>query len=202
MLHYKNILFVHIPKTAGASIRHFLVQNNLDNWNRNHIFTHHDPIFLLEQNNHLSETFKFSVVRNPYTRAFSHYKHIQTVKNIHISFNEFLNYVRINGNIRLVNYSSNDQIKFNEQLPLITYTQSFYLHGLNGEIGVDRVYKFEHINEFESDFNTTLSVLNKGSYDVNEYLSNYDKTNQNLVRLLYHNDFVNFNYSLHFDDSI
>jgi hypothetical protein len=202
MLHDKNKLFIHIPKTAGTSVRHFLLQNNLEKWNRNPVFTYHDPIFLLEQNNDLSNTFKFTVIRNPYTRAYSHYKHIQKYKNFDKSFNDFLNIIRINGHVTITGTNQLDYVKFNELYPLISFRQSFYLYDLSGVLSIDKIYRKERLHDFENDFNTTLPHLNKNNYTQEEYLKAYATINKNLVRNLFLEDFVNFNYSQHFDDSI
>jgi hypothetical protein len=202
MLHYKKVLFIHIPKTAGSSIRHFLNHHKLESWKRVPVFTLHDPFFILEQNNDLSDTYKFAIVRNPYTRAFSHYKHIQSIKNYKDSFNDFLNLIRINGQIWLAGIQHEHQINFNRTFPLISFRQSFYLYDTNGNISIDKIYRKENLSEFETDFDTKLQHLNKNSYTREEYLEAYNSTNKNLVKNLFIEDFINFNYSLHFDDSV
>jgi hypothetical protein len=202
MLHYKKVLFIHIPKNAGASVRHFLNQHKLESWKRAHVFTLHDPFFILEKNNDLSDAYKFAIVRNPYTRAFSHYKHIQLIKKYNNSFTDFLNLIRINGQIWLSGIQHEDQINFNRSFPLISFRQSFYLYDTNGNISIDKIYRKENLIEFETDFDTKLQQLNKNSYTQEEYLEAYNSTNKNLVKNLFIEDFINFNYSLHFEDSI
>ena len=202
MLHYKKVLFIHIPKTAGTSVRQFLIQNNLETWKRNPIFTFHDPLFLIEQSNQLSDTFKFTIVRNPYTRAFSHFKHIQINKNFDGTFNDFLNHIRMNGHVWLTGISHNDQTRFNQIFPLISFRQSFYLYDVNGNLSMDKIYKTEKLIDFETDFDTKLQHLNSNSYAQEEYLKAYNSTNKNLVKTLFIEDFINFDYSTHFEDSI
>lgn len=196
----QKVLFVHIPKTAGTTITQILKSNELDNWKREKIFNHHDPLFLLEKNNDISDAFKFSIIRNPYKRAFSHYKHVTQTRSIFMTFNDFLTCVRLNGNIRL--YDSRFASMFIERLPLISYTQHFYLHDQNGNLSMDKIYKLEKIHEFEIDFDVKLTHMNIGSYTKEEYLTDYTNKNKSLVKHIYHLDFEFFNYSNHFDDSI
>lgn len=191
---HNKVLFIHIPKTGGVSIGNFLSQNKMDNWKREYIFNHHDPLFLLEAKNDLSNTFIFSVVRNPYTRIFSHYQNTKNAKRINLSFNEFLRYIRYNGNVFLVP-------AFYPALPLVWYNQSFYLHNNNGQMAVNKIYRFEALSEFETDFNTKLAVKNVGRYTKQDYLSCYTQQNINLVKQIYFEDFVRFEYSNNFDDS-
>lgn len=167
----------------------------MDKWKREYIFTHHDPLFYLETVNDLSNTFIFSVVRNPFTRVFSHYVHARNIKQINLSFNEFLKYIRYNGNVFLVP-------AFYPSLPLVWYNQSFYLHSNNGQMIANKIYRYESLSEFEIDFDTKLEVTNVGVYTKSDYLTSYSKQNINLVKQLYFEDFIRFNYSDNFDESV
>ena len=94
-LENKKLLFIHIPKTGGTSISEKLKEMGLNIWNRDYKFLNHDPLFMLSKNNNLSEAFKFTVVRNPYTRAYSYYIHFKRVNGVEVSFYDFLLYVKI-----------------------------------------------------------------------------------------------------------
>ena len=98
----KKILFVHIPKTAGTSINSYLTKNYLNAWYMDtkmkidpRLFQH-APFYLYEENIDLQDVFTFTVVRNPYTRAFSHYNHIKDRFKIRMTFNDFLKYIKFN----------------------------------------------------------------------------------------------------------
>jgi hypothetical protein len=200
-MNHDKVLFVHIPKTGGRSIVDFLNRNNLDQWVRNPRLTNHDTIFNLANNNDLSNTFIFSVVRNPFTRAFSHYNHIldrrREAGKHDITFNEFLKYARSRGNLIFMD-SHLEYMPF-----LINSSQAFYLHDDTGTMSlINKIYKFENLKEFENDFNTVLPKLNVGKYTFQDYLEAYTKDNINLVRQVYLEDFISFNYSNNFDDSI
>lgn len=192
----KSVLFVHVPKTGGTSIRTFLTDNGLDDWNRNRKLIHHDPLSLLLKSNHLDkDTFIFSVIRNPYTRAFSYYKHFLHNNQVNRSFHYFLDYVRNRGLSLLHNASYHNT-------PMVIYNQSYYLHDDSGELAVTKLYKYECLNEFESDFNVSLPKLNTGNYNLEEYLQHYDKQCIGLVKQIYLEDFINFNYSTNFEESV
>lgn len=188
-------MFVHIPKTGGLAIRRFLQRNKMNQWNRDFIYTFHDPLFYLETINDLSNTFIFSVVRNPFTRIYSHYMHARNVKKVNLTFTELLKYIRLSGNVFLTDMHY-------RALPLAPYNQSFYLHNNNGQMAINKIYRYEQLSEFEVDFNTKLETVNVGNYTRADYLANYTQQNVNLVKQLYFEDFIRFNYSNSFDDSI
>lgn len=198
-MNHDKVLFVHIPKTGGRSIKDFLVKNDLDHWNRMPRLTNHDAIFNLTKINDVSDTFIFSIVRNPFTRAYSHYIHVLHRRRWegwdYISFNDFLKYVRCHGNM----YFTDRPLEF---MPLATNCQSFYLHDDSGTMSlINKIYRFENLNEFEIDFNTALPKINVGKYTKDEYFEAYTTDNINLVRQVYSQDFELFSYSKHFDDS-
>tara|TARA_Y100000401_G_scaffold32235_1_gene23604 strand:+ start:3877 stop:4404 length:528 start_codon:yes stop_codon:yes gene_type:complete len=173
------ILFVHIPKTAGQSI--FSVVSS--HWNYVE-HAKHDPLFLLERNNNIVDAYKFSVVRNPYRRTFSYYKHFNKVNHTEYTFGQFL-----------------DIIKSGASFPktkMIPYSQSFYCLNTVGDIGLDKIYKFENLKELESDLSVSLPYINKGSYSEVEYFNSYGQRERNFVRDYYSSDFYNFEYTTDF----
>ena len=179
-------LFIHIPKTGGTSVSTFLKDSGLDKWKRDSSYVNHDPLFKMEEYNIIpKDTFIFTITRNPYTRAFSYYKHFLRYQNLDITFIEFLSIIRE----RDRSYSST---------PLILYPQSYYLYNTQGENGISKMYKLENIKEFEQDFSTVLPSLNVGSYSKEEYLTAYTKQAISLVKHLYLEDFVNLNYTFDF----
>ena len=186
----KNVLFVHIPKTGGTSIRHVLVSKGMDKWRRDPKFIHHDSLINLEKSNDIPEdTYKFSVVRNPYTRNFSYYKHFKRINRIELSFYDFAIILH--------------DLKLFSRNPMIPYTQSYYLVNSEGLISLDKIYKFENLSEFENDFGVKLPYLNRGGYSKDEYEHAYsDNRVKNFVKQKYLNDFINFGYSLEFESSL
>ena len=170
---------MHIPKTAGQSI--FSVVSS--HWNYVE-HAKHDPLFLLERNNNIVDAYKFSVVRNPYRRTFSYYKHFNKVNHTEYTFGQFL-----------------DIIKSGASFPktkMIPYSQSFYCLNTVGDIGLDKIYKFENLKELESDLSVSLPYINKGSYSEVEYFNSYGQRERNFVRDYYSSDFYNFEYTTDF----
>ena len=71
----KNITFVHIPKTAGTSILHWL-ENNRGNSDQIKWEEHPKHSTVLENR---SNNFSFAVVRNPWDRMVSWYFYLKVV---------------------------------------------------------------------------------------------------------------------------
>lgn len=184
---YSKILFVHIPKTAGSSISKVLNDNGLDNWNRAWP-RHHDPYSYLKDVNKIDESvFSFSVVRNPYTRTYSCYKQFNKVNKTDISFVEYLNNIKQN-NISPIS-------------PLLHIPQSFYILD-HGTVQVDRVYKFENLNELEDELGWTLGFYNVGNYAVESYANDYTEEAIDMTQHFYNSDFDNFGYSKVFSETL
>lgn len=181
---YKNVLFVHIPKTAGTSIKHYLNSKKLDNWKRYNPVGH-DPYFELESNNTLTEsTFKFTIVRNPYTRTYSYYRHFNFQNNVDFSFEQFLDILE-------------KKIKY-DKTPMTSFPQIFYVLDNNSQNKLNKIYKFENIEEFESDFEVKLPTLREGNYSKEQYYFDYNSNNIERVKRIYANDFLFFGYKLNF----
>ena len=174
---YNNFLFIHVPKTGGTSINNTFEKNNLKTWNTIKDYGH-DPLHILKDNNIINnKTFIFSIVRNPYTRAFSYWKHFNINNETNLSFMEFL-------------LNIENKIQTNKT-PWIIYDQTFFLY--DKEINITKLYKFENLKEIEKDFNFILSHDRKGMYDKN--IKNYFDLNIiSKINTLYHRDFINFEY--------
>lgn len=184
---YSQILFVHIPKTAGSSISKVLKDNNLDNWNRAWP-RHHDPYSYLKEANKIDENvFSFSVVRNPYTRTYSCYKQFNKVNKTDISFVKYLENIRQN-NISPIS-------------PLLHLPQSFYIID-NGSLQVNRLYRFENLKELENELGWTLGFYNLGNYVVESYMEDYTEKAIDMTQELYSSDFINFEYSKDFSETL
>ena len=175
-----NRLFVHIPKNAGQSIFSVLE----DDWNYVE-YAKHDPLFLLERNNDISQVFKFAVVRNPFRRAFSYYKHFTRVNEIEVSFRQFLDIIK-------------NRFDSFPRTKMISYSQSFYCLNGDGDIGLDKIYHFENLQDLENDFNVKLPYKNMGTYDESEYFNSYNSMERDFVRDYYASDFYNFGYTTDF----
>lgn len=95
-----KLLFVHIPKTGGTSVVQSF--NDATQYNnkfaippfpkRNSQFPLIKHVTLVEYSdyNKLEDFFKFTVVRNPYTRVYSYYKQYQKMNGYFKPLEEFL----------------------------------------------------------------------------------------------------------------
>ena len=220
-------IYVHIPKVAGQSIETmFLEDLNLD-WSqrselllRKKTFSEKGPYRLAHlkaseyvELNYIKESkfqdyFKFSFVRNPYSRAYSFYKYLGYSKVI--TFNLFLSRV-------LEKRIKNKHFFF--------ILQSDYLYDNNNNLLIDFVGKFENLNEDikvvidKSNLKTeSLPYVNKSKNKVKrsvskiiknplfltslktnnpifkDYREAYDKEATAIVNKLYKSDIENFEY--------
>lgn len=217
-------MFVHVPKTSGTSVlehfksqlnwdipytKHFCVQAEAESptkniiindiYLQNHEYTTHDPIFILEKYNNLDDYHIFSIVRNPFTRAYSLYKQlcIMGPKRFNTKFETFeqsLEFVRAKSNpipSKILGY----HIRTSTYL---VFNQSFFLYNSKGKLRIDKLYRFENINELEQDFQIQLPKFRAGTYTKDDYYKAYNQTNIDLVKHIYLEDFINFNYSMDF----
>lgn len=138
-------------------------------------------------NDQFREYFKFTIVRNPWARAFSWYKNVMRdeihKRNLNIeeeiSFNRFLQKFVGKGMLR---------------------PQTFWLKSFDGKIHLDFVGKFESLQE---DFGKVCEILSisqielphkiKGSSDDYQYY--YDKESMDLISKFYEVEIDLFGYS-------
>jgi hypothetical protein len=181
---YNKVLFIHIPKTSGVSITKALDQTNLLNWKKDKLHNHKNFMTVRDTENIPEGTFKFSVVRDPFTRAYSYFKHFNKINTVSLSFNDFLNVV--------------EGEKFYEKTPLVRFNQSHYIYDQWDINNLDKIYKFENLKEIEKDFGFKLPFENKGIYTADEYYQDYTSKLVNRVLDIYEKDFINFGYSTEF----
>lgn len=225
--HHETI-FIHIPKVAGQSIETMFLNDLNLNWKQRgelmlrkrklfergpyrlaHLRAQEyvDLKYIDEQN--FKEYFKFSFVRNPFSRAYSHYKYLGYSKVC--SFECFITKVlekRINKN------------------HFFFISQTDYLYHSNGKLLVDFVGKFENLNEDIKYViekarlkNKSLPYVNKSKNEIkrgiskvvknpailahikldnevfSDYREAYNEKTINKVSKLYKADLKNFGYS-------
>lgn len=220
-------VFVHIPKVAGQSIETmFLEDLNLDWSNKQELLlrkkkvTEKGPYRLAHLKAHeyvdlnyitqedFEDYFKFSFVRNPFSRAYSYYKYLGYSKVC--TYNYFLKNV-------LERKIKNKHFFF--------ISQTDYLYNSDNNLLVDFVGKFENLNEDikiviqNSKLKTeTLPFVNKSKTEIKrsiskviknpvilanlktnnpifkDYREAYDKEAMDVVKKVYKNDLENFQY--------
>lgn len=184
---YKSILFINIPNTGGASVKEALIENNLlsykycdkNGYDRLQRFTINYDI-------DNKDTLIFSVIKNPYTWAYSCYHDFNLQNKTNVSFNEFLNIV--------------ESKRFFRKTPYIHFFQYFFLQTPLVE-GVNVIlYPFEKLILLEQDFGITLKKSNKDDFTKEELLNDYTLELQTRVKNIYKKDFDSFLYSDSFDE--
>ena len=202
-----KFIFFHLPKNAGSAVSDFLNKNEnyyrskkiiskilkrfskKDNFffdhyqNKLHFFRSHVSLNYIE--NIISpkvfkEYFKFAVVRNPYSRFVSRYNYTKLVtKNKNLEFSKFLK----------------NHLNYN----LITDRQYQFLLANNSTIGVNKILKFENLendlNEISNKININIKhfkKMNASTFD--DYKNYYDLETKNLVKNHCKEDLDFFNY--------
>ncbi|RME34235.1 MAG: hypothetical protein D6794_10770 [Deltaproteobacteria bacterium] len=188
---YYKCIFVHIPKCAGISVARALFGNNAGG---------HTSIMQYQRvfpERTLDEYFKFTFVRNPYSRLLSAFQYMQKGgrnekdkkwAEKHMKFSSFEDFV-LNGISRfeIINY-----LHFRPQV-------SFLIDD-RGELKVDFIGRFETLEE---DFNkiknrvkpqAKLPHLNRSSTTTKDWKARYTPEMIEVVNDLYRFDFEVLGY--------
>ncbi len=190
----KNIIFIHINKCGGTSIKsviskypHIIVPNN-------------DSLIELRQYSIWDESNKVTVVRNPYDRLLSLYFMLKRDK-FNYSIEDILDIV-FNENIKFkvkdggLNRGSVEYVK-RHGLPITHNHYSIYNPEKN-KLRVNKVFKLENLNDEYEDFKKYFRIRD-GMPRLNKSKNNSDYTmlNQSQIDKInkyYHLDFEKFSY--------
>jgi sulfotransferase famil protein len=210
--HRSKIIFIHIPKCAGSSIRDFYFDDPKLDWKtpnyellygwcpkRRLNLQHATPKQLIEGNliteKNWNEYFKFSFVRNPWDRAYSDYKWIKKDSCIKGTFKEYI--LKTGEFDKIFNDNSIKTYRGDHLLQQIEFVNDDYL--------LDFVGKFENLHNDITKINNHIG-FNK-VFDKHEkknrkrfkhYSLFYTDTKKKLVEHKFKNDIENFGY--HFED--
>lgn len=201
---YKT-LFVHIPKTGGQSVEHFFLNlQNLD-WNsrdklllRENKFRNFGPERLAHltaieykkyvylSSNLYEKYYKFSFVRNPYSRLVSEYKYASYTRGM--TFKEFVK----NGFPKKDIFSD----QYRHIMP-----QYEFIYGRNGELLVDFVGKLEN---FQRDFDKICLILKiKNSILPRVNSSKNPTTLKNKIKkIIFKPKTIHEHYTEYYDDEL
>lgn len=161
------IRFIHIKKNAGTSVYKWLRKNGIDfvcggSNDSFRIFNQHVPA----KNYRNEDSWKFCVVRNPYSRVVSFYNWYQRLpKHRNISFEEFVKLDHKTGR-------AND----------VWNLQKNYIVDDDGTDLIDKIFYFENIeNEIKEHFEITdkFPYLNKST--IGNYRDYYNDTIRDTV---------------------
>lgn len=203
----KKILFIHVPKTGGSTINHFLSselfkEKDNDPLHQKKPFlnihsTYKD--FLKKYKDYdLESFFKFTCVRNPYDRALSAYLYFQyAIKKRKLHYSE-LKFLSFEDFLTLgPNDTSGFELKIKDKFAeckdfsfihrhfknIVKEPQCYFLKDHNDNINFDYIMRFEN---YQQDF---LNLCRKLSININEV----PHRNQNTSK-------TSFNYTDYYND--
>ena len=198
-----KFLFIHVPKTAGTSIRRLLQSHyedgitngsfNKSDWNYHHVTASKFKIHFGEEK--WNEIYKFAFVRNPWDWLVSYYHYAIQSEDIAKSPDKQTN--KWLHNMRQV--KDFDEFVYRDNL--LPFPQYLWVTDINdpNEIIVDYVGRVENISQ---DFNSIkllanlhlpdLPVINKSKHD--HYSTYYTKAMVKRVEDRYGQDISMFDY--------
>ena len=203
----QKIVFIHIPKTAGASVinsfqgQKIIVPNNRTK-NQNYHSTLQDTLNFKD----VDDYFKFTVVRNPWHRVISWYtfrkrilqQSLKRLKN-NVPVKKVLN----DKNVIVNEYDAMQD--FNKWLP--TYIEKpwdfTWFSLIDNQIDwignvnhVDKIFRFETLErDFTNHFNLTLPKKNVSTHKNFDWHSLYNTDTIKLVKKVYEKDIDIFKYT-------
>lgn len=202
--HKHKLIFIHIPKCAGSSIRDHFFEGMRFNWKKpdyenlygwcheRRIHLQHATAKQLLETGLISEDiwkayFKFTFVRNPWDRAYSDYLWVMEDRKIKGSFREYMNatgpFKEIFTNQESKNYRGDHKIPQTE------------FFDLEGAYKMDFVGRFETLEHDMQTLNERLKIpftfnqhSKKNKRRKPHYSLFYGKTERKLVQEYYAND--------------
>lgn len=198
--HEYKCIFIHIPRTAGSSLESAIIKKD---WWRiepetKHIYASTAKRIYAE---YWDEYFKFSFVRNPWSRMLSMSKYgvfygCHKIDNT-LNFDSYIKKLDRFNNFEIDPRSKTAKENFKE---FNRIDNSIYLNILNEELNF--IGKFENLDkDFEFIANkigldsSILPHKEKGKKSKNDYSKFYNLESQQLVANLYEKDINYFNYT-------
>ena len=192
-----NVLFVHIPKTSGTSVRNSLIaseNHTFPEWMVSHL-THLQLESRCKHHNYKPD-YSFTIVRNPYDRAISTYYHLRQ----HIRPPHYMRRKSVKFYLNFLTLSFKDYVKFfyYNTFEIANYLTVSY-HFLPQSTYLDsaskiKIFKMENLIDLENDLSIKISKdrVNKERLENKKNL--YDDETIEMVKNFYKQDFINFDY--------
>lgn len=210
IFHKHKLIFIHIPKCAGSSVSRFYAEGKKFNWeepNYEYLYgwcperkihlQHATAKQLLDTSlidkdiwdNYL----KFTIIRNPWDRAYSDYIWLMKDRKIKGSFKSYLKksgeFKETLTNDNSKNYRGDHLIP---QSDFFTYT---------GKYSIDCIFRFEKLNQSLQVINHKLNIAKdflihekKNDNKPNHYSYFYTKSKKNLVDSIFYEDIKKLGY--------
>lgn len=195
MMGRKRVIFLHIPKTAGTSIRETLLFyppfRGINQYDQHH--TTRQILYLIGKEE-WKNSFTFCFVRNPWDRLLSQHRYFVRKKIITEKDTNF-NYW---ANRKINNALKNDPLKL---LNKHFYPASDWMKDKHGNLMQPNfIGRFENVeNDFqeickELNWTASLKQMNIAPNKTN-YKNHYDNNLNDLVHLFFKEDIERFNYT-------
>lgn len=214
----KTIIFIHIPKTAGTTIRHVLRFNASSSGSKfleltdtqNNVDVGHLPLYMLPTyfpDLQLDQCTILTCIRNPFDRVYSAYlfcqRHYPDVPMFKLPFLQF-----VKTTLRQIVEGQVKSFLQRQNLPYlgVHFAPAYiFLTDINGKVKHDFLV---HQGNFKDEFSSVLNCLKlKDIGDIQENCSNnkvtkpyeyyhhYDAQSLDIIRHLYNQDFKIFGHA-------
>lgn len=179
----KKIIFIHIPKNCGNSIKRLLTkEKNIILYDKfNNIFQTGKKLSDYEKDEYLDIYYKFAIIRNPWDRLVSYYFHIKRYLEIKINFRREL---EVKYGLDISQISNRKIIENLKYLDTLEYSEEFinYLTKKNiiqkriDEIKLNKLVDINKLNMYKKhNFKSFWNYVIKNK-DIQHY--NFLKTSQ------------------------
>lgn len=184
-----NVVFIHIFKTAGTSIRLALQEQDesFQEIGRGHA-DYKELSLLLD----LNDKKVFSVVRNPYDWMFSIFQYA-----LFHSLHPFHSYCIKNNFDNFVHWYIENMSILSEKVNGKLQSQTEYLSDEKG-IQVKYIFKMENLQEEINNSGIFNNKIKLGKHNLTPYTkSEISKSAKEAINARFKEDFLNFNYKMH-----
>ena len=191
MIYTKDIAYIHIPKTAGISIKNAILKNcsdaekpytdDLPGW----LKMHQPYWYWEEQIPDLNSKWIFSTVRDPYKRAVSLWKYVTQDREPYVTYFKGVSFKRF-WDTDSANLAPN--LRYN-----IRSTQCEFLSGIEGDM-VPNIFRLEdQLGNLEKKLGFAIDQRLNVSKIYN-YKTYYNKETVEIVNEIFKEDFLQFGY--------
>jgi hypothetical protein len=182
--HKDKFIYVHIPKSAGTFIKHYLLSNIEEGYAENQNQQDYDDKYHVTCERSLSaivrdvpdykDYYKFTIVRNPFDRVVSMFSYLGGWKFDYFVENniespmmpyvqEFHKYYMLNDFDGFVTYAYEGG--YIKKFHAGYYENYIDRISLNGTVAIDKFYKMENIKSCVSDLSKKFNFKNKSGFN-------------------------------------
>lgn len=182
--HKDKFIYVHIPKSAGTFIKHYLLsnieegyaenQNQQDYDDKYHVTCERSLNAIIRDVPDYKDYYKFTIVRNPFDRVVSMFSYLGGWKFDYFVENniespmmpyvqEFHKYYLSDDFDGFITYAYEG--KYIKKFHAGYYENYIDRISINGEVAIDKFYKMEYIKSCVSDLSKKFNFENKSGFN-------------------------------------